>query len=85
MVKKLEPAEVFPLCEYLREELQARGMSQEQFANVAAMTPQRAAELLDNPETILLMSEAERIGRAWDMSAVVFLRLQLAYRKRKTS
>lgn len=77
------PAECFPLCDYLHDELAARGWSRQDLLGRVAIGEARAAEILRDEGGPILMHEAEQLGRAFDVAPEVFLRLQVAYRNWK--
>ena len=79
MASPYKPAEAFPPGEYLRDELDARGWTQSEFAEILGRPPQVVSEILNakkeiTPETAVAISEA--LGT----SAEVWLNLQTRYR-----
>ncbi len=73
------PAEAFPLCDYLREEIAAQGYEVGDFSKRVAMPEERIMHLLEEPDARMLMHEAEQIARVLDVNPEVLLRLQVAY------
>ena len=78
----VEPAEVFPLGDYLREELLARKLSVSNLAARTGLTPLRVSELL-SPSGVALLFEIDRIARVLDVSPGLLLWLQLSWLERK--
>ncbi len=76
-----EPAEAFPLREYLLEEMEAREWAKDYLGRKVEMSEQRLDTILTDDDAIVTFGEAEQLGRAFDMNPELFLRLQLAYRK----
>lgn len=79
MDKHLIPAEVFPPGEFIRDELEERGWTQADLAEILGRPVQLVNEILAakkgiTPET------ARELGAAFDLSAEWFLRLENAYR-----
>lgn len=72
-------AEVFPPGEYLRDELQERGWTQEEFAEIIGKSFKQVNELLSGRAT-LTAPMAQAIAAALGTSADVWLGLENAYR-----
>ena len=73
------PAEVFPPGEFIRDELEERGWSQIDFANIIGRPPRLVNEVISGkrrvtPETALAL------GEAFGTSAQLWLNLESAYR-----
>jgi HTH-type transcriptional regulator/antitoxin HigA len=75
----LTPAEVFPPGEYLRDELEARGWTQSEFAEILARPTQVVSEILNDKKEIT-PETAVAIGEALGTGAEFWLNLQAAYR-----
>lgn len=78
----LIPAEVFPAGEYLRDELDARGWSDIEFAQIIARPPQAVSEIINGKKEITAET-AVAIADALGSSAELWLGLQTAYRLRQ--
>lgn len=72
-------AEVFPPGEYLRDELEERGWTQEEFAEIIGKSFKQVNELLSG-RAALTASMAQAIAAALGTSAEVWLGLENAYR-----
>ena len=79
----MKATESFPLGDYLREEMAARGWTIEHFVALVALPRQTIQAILDNPDHPLLISEAQRVGLAFGCDPTLFLNLSLGYRRRK--
>ena len=73
------PAEVFPAGEYLSDELEARGWSQEDFAGIIGRPVQFVSEIVNGKKEITPES-ATQIGAALGTSAETWLNLQARFR-----
>lgn len=73
------PAEVFPAGEYLSDELEARGWSQEDFAGIIGRPVQFVSEIITGKKEITPES-ATQIGAALGTSAETWLNLQARFR-----
>lgn len=73
-----ELAEVFPAGEHLSDELEARGWSQADFAEILGRPPQFVSEIISGKKEITRESAAQ-IGAALGTSAELWLRLQDEY------
>jgi HTH-type transcriptional regulator/antitoxin HigA len=71
-------AEVFPVGEYLAEELEERGWTQVEFAEILGRPPQVVSEIISGKKEITRESAAQ-IGAALGTSAELWLNLQDAY------
>lgn len=78
------PAEVFPVGDYLREELEARGWSAAEFADILDRPVQAVSEILNGKKEITTET-AIAIGAALGTSAEVWLNLQMKHRLYSTS
>lgn len=75
----LSPAEVFPPSEYLRDELEARGWTEVEFAQILDRPVQLVSEILNDKKEITPETALE-LGQALGTSAELWLNLQSAYR-----
>ncbi|WP_197410583.1 HigA family addiction module antitoxin [Arthrobacter sp. EPSL27] len=73
-----ELAEVFPAGEYLAEELEERGWTQAEFAEILGRPPQFVSEIISGKKEITRESAAQ-IGAALGTSAELWLKLQDSY------
>lgn len=73
------PAEVFPAGEYLADELDARGWSQEDFAGIIGRPVQFVSEIINGKKEITPESAAQ-IGAALGSTAETWLNLQARFR-----
>src|ERR1700681_2384870 len=78
MSMTLSPAEAFPPGEYLRDELEERGWSEKEFAEILGRPVQAVSEILNGrkqivPDTALAIAEA--LGTSPDL----WLNLQTAF------
>jgi HTH-type transcriptional regulator/antitoxin HigA len=71
-------AEVFPAGEYLAEELEERGWTQAEFAEILGRPPQFVSEIISGKKEITRESAAQ-IGAALGTSAEMWLNLQDSY------
>ena len=72
------PAEVFPPGKFLREELEERGWTQSDFAEVIGRPLKVVTEILSAKKSIT-PETAKAIGEAFDTSAQLWMNLQSAY------
>jgi HTH-type transcriptional regulator/antitoxin HigA len=79
--KNCVPAEVFPPGEFLREELEARGWSQADFAEIIGREPTLISEIISAKRAIT-PDTARAIGEALETGARVWLNLESEYRLR---
>lgn len=77
-------AEVFPAGEHLADELEARGWTQAEFAEILGRPAQFVSEIISGKKEITRQSAAQ-IGAALGTSAEMWLNLQDAYLLRKQS
>src|SRR6476660_4152047 len=73
------PAEAFPPGEYLKDEMEERGWTQEEFASIIGRSPAVINQIISgkrgiSPET------AREIGAALGTSAMYWMNLESAYR-----
>ncbi|WP_129664651.1 HigA family addiction module antitoxin [Phytoactinopolyspora endophytica] len=73
------PAEVFPVSEYLRDELEARGWTGAEFAQIIGRPSQVVSEILNDRKEITAETATE-IAAATGTTPETWLRLQDAYR-----
>jgi HTH-type transcriptional regulator/antitoxin HigA len=76
------PAEVFPPGEFLRDELEARGWSQTEFAEIIGREPRVVNEIILAKRTITPETAIE-LGAALGTSAQLWLNLESAYQLSK--
>jgi HTH-type transcriptional regulator/antitoxin HigA len=79
MQKDFHPAEAFPSGEYLRDELEARGWTQSQFARIIGRPLQLVNEIINGRKRITEQTALE-IAAALGTSARVWLNLENTYR-----
>lgn len=79
MHKDFVPAEVFTPGEYLRDELAARGWTQQQFARILGRPLQVISEIINGRKRITERTAME-LGAALGTSARVWLNLENTYR-----
>ena len=71
-------AEAFPPGEYLRDELEERGWSEKEFAEILGRPAQAISEIMNGRKQIV-PDTALAIGEALGTSADLWLNLQIAY------
>lgn len=71
-------AQAFPPGEYLRDELEERGWSEKDFAEILGRPPQAISEIMNGRKQIV-PDTALAIGEALGTSAAMWLNLQVAY------
>ena len=79
MTDTMEPAEVFPPGEFLRDELAERGWSEAEFADILGRPAQALSEILNGRKEITAET-AVAIGAALGTTPELWLNLQSAYR-----
>jgi HTH-type transcriptional regulator/antitoxin HigA len=79
MSEVFTPAEVFSPGEYLRDELEERGWTASEFAQIIGRPIQAVSEILNGRKEITAETATE-IGRALGTSAEVWMNLQTAFR-----
>jgi HTH-type transcriptional regulator/antitoxin HigA len=79
MAKAFVPAEVFPPGEFLRDELEARGWSQKQFAEILGR-PFQLVNGIINGQRRITEETAVELGAALGTSAKVWMNLEATYR-----
>jgi len=79
MVDQLVPAEVFPPGEYLKDELEARGWSQAEFAEIIGRSAKLVNEIIAGKSSITPATAME-IGAALGTGPRVWLNLENEYR-----
>ena len=77
----IAPAEVFPPGDFLREELEARGWSQVEFAEILGRPLKLVNEIIVGKKRIT-PETAKELGAALGTSAELWLNLEVAYRLR---
>lgn len=75
-----EPAEVFPPGEHIKDELDARGWTIEEFAK-RIDSPVGLIERIISGEQLISIHNAQKIGDAFGTSCMIWLNLQIMYRK----
>lgn len=78
-MKDFRPAEAFPPGEYLRDELEARGWTQTQFARIVGRPAQLVNEIINGRKRITERTALE-LAAALGTSARVWLNLENSYR-----
>jgi len=78
------PAEIFPPGEYIKDELEARGISQIDFSQLIKMPFEEFVELLAGQRK-LTVSIAYRISQIFGTSWELWLNLEMAWRKFKST
>ncbi len=73
------PAEVFPPGEFIRDELEARGWTQEEFADILGRPLQTVNQIINGKKEITAET-ARAIAEAFGTSAELWLNLQSAPR-----
>jgi HTH-type transcriptional regulator / antitoxin HigA len=76
--KHIKPAEAFPPGEYLRDELEARGWTQTQFARIIGR-PLQVVNGIVNGKTAITAQTAKEIAAAFGTSADLWMNLQGSY------
>ncbi len=77
------PAEVFPPGEFLREELEARGWTQGEFADILRKDPRSVSEIITGKRA-LSYDMAKRIAAALGTTAEFWMALESSYQLSKT-
>ncbi len=83
MTNKLIPAEVFPPGEFIREELEARGWTQRDLAEILGRPIQAVNEILSGKK-VITPETAKELAAAFGTSPELFLNLENAYRLSQT-
>lgn len=78
------PAETFPACEYMKDEIAARGWTTPDLAAAIGLSLSETDALLAGEKRITA-SLSERLGRAFGVSPEFWARIDLAYRKRSNT
>ncbi len=73
------PAEVFPPGEFIRDELEARGWTQVEFAEILGRPPKTVSEILSGKRAIT-PETAQGLGEAFDVDPQFWMNLESAYR-----
>ena len=76
--KAFKPAEVFPPGYFIREELEARGWTQSQFARILGRPTQMVNEIINGKKSITAQS-AKEIAAAFGTDAELWLNLESTY------
>lgn len=79
MAKLPKPAEIFPPGEFLRDELQARGWTQGEFARILSRPLQMVNQIINGRKRITVET-AKEISLALGTSPELWLNLENAYR-----
>jgi HTH-type transcriptional regulator/antitoxin HigA len=82
MANPLTPAEVFPPGEFLRDELEARGWSQADLAEILGRPPRVVSEIICGKRAIT-PETAQGLGEAFGTGAEFWLHLESAYQLSK--
>lgn len=77
-MKNYTPAEVFPPGEFLKEELEARGWSQADLAEILGRPPRLVSEIISGKRAIS-PETAQGLGDAFDVDPQYWLNLESAY------
>lgn len=83
MRKPFKPAQVFPPGEFLREELEARGWTQGDFARILGRPLQTINQIINGRKRITVET-AKEIGLALGTGPELWLNLENAYRLHTT-
>ncbi|HUB27378.1 MAG TPA: HigA family addiction module antitoxin [Tepidisphaeraceae bacterium] len=78
MAKPFKPAEAFPPGEFLREELEARGWTQSEFARILGRPLQAVNEIIKGKKRITAAT-AKAIGLALGTGPELWLNLETSY------
>src|ERR1035441_6923065 len=73
------PAEVFPPGEFIREEIEARGWSQVELAEILGRPPRLVSELISGKRAIT-PETAKGLGEAFNTGAQFWMNLESSYR-----
>lgn len=82
MATERTPAEVFPPGEFIREEIEARGWSQAEFAEILGRPPRLVSELIAGKRGIT-PETAKGLAAAFGTSAQLWLNLESSYQLSK--
>lgn len=80
MTSAAAPAEAFPPGEYLRDELEERGWTLDEFAGLIGWPPHELTDILD-AEAEITPEAASALSEVLGTTAEVWLNLQKAYRR----
>jgi|GEM_PF-4155698 len=72
---KRTPAQVFPVGDFIQEELAERGWSRKDLAGRTGLSPGEIRDIVQNKRK-LLAKDAVAIGRAFDCGGEILLQLQ---------
>jgi len=78
-VMERTPAEVFPPGEFIREEIEARGWSQVELAEILGWPPRLVSELIAGKRAIT-PETAKGLGEAFSTGAQFWMNLESSYR-----
>lgn len=78
------PAEVFPPGDFVREELEERGWTQADLAEILGRTVKTVNELITGKRAVT-PDTAKRLAQAFDTSATLWMNLETAYRLHRTA
>lgn len=79
MAEKLSPAEVFSPGEFLSDELEVRGWSQQEFAEIIGRPPNLVSQII-NGKRAITPGTAKELAAALGTSPMFWLNLEAAYR-----
>ena len=79
MTTERQPAEAFPVHEYILEEMAERKWGAMDLAGVLGRSLEQVAGILDGAKPLLARDD-ERLGNAWGTNPAFWLNLQRAYR-----
>lgn len=83
MAETLSPAEVFSPGEFLSDELEARGWSQQEFAEIIGRPPNLVSQIINGKRTIT-PGTAKELAAALGTTPMFWLNLEAAYRLHQT-
>lgn len=75
----LGPAVAFPPGDYIKEALEGRGWTQDEFAEIIGRSPNFVGQLVSGEKAITPRT-AKELAAAFDTSAILWLNLEAAYR-----
>lgn len=84
MAEQVSPAEVFPPGDFLGEELEARGWSQQEFAEIIGRPANAVSEII-NGKRAITPATAKELATALGTSAMLWLNLEAEYRLHQTA
>lgn len=75
----IKPAETFPLCVFLQDELFARGWTERALAERSGLGEALVRDIAGNPNRVITRFEAGRLAQALDVSCAFLLNIQGSY------